>query len=293
MMFFADQTVDPNAPRNEIEPLATVRVFALLPTPTNLITDGALPDQQDVGGTYYARKIATGSAATFATLQLGRTPPVTDAAGFLQIPVPINVSKPSLAKTLHDFVVAPLDPGNLYFCVVRVHDSSGSWQQVSYAFTTKRQNVKLQWKDLYIIDDGVDVGSGFGVFQVFAYEGASLFSDMVDGIWFQRTSFNTDQTFSIIPQGAIIQTGPRIVGDDNRRIAIYLRGIGYRNWPRSNDIATSALNVPHEIRLPFGRNRETVVNKEETFFAEESGEAGIGGKLRFSVTVLVNVTYLP
>jgi hypothetical protein len=290
MMFLADWDVDPNSPRNEIDPLAKVRVFALLPTPSSLITDGALPDQQDVGGTYYARKIATGGAPTFATLQLGRTPPAPDAAGLLQIPVPLFVLE-APSETIHDFVATPLDPGNLYFAVVRVHDSGGNWQQVSYAFATKRQVVKLQWQELHIIDDGVSIGSGFGFFQVFAYEGTGLFADMLNDIWWQRTAFDTGQTFDILPQGAVVQSGPRIVGDDNRKIGVRLRAISYRGWPRSNDIAQSAFGQPSAIQIPVGKGRETVVDRSDQLYAGPVGQGGLTPDFSFSIKVRVNVTY--
>ena len=292
MMFFADWDVDPNGVRNEIDPLAKVQVFALLDTPSNLITDGALPDQQDVGGTYYARKIATGSVPTWATMQLGRTLPVKDGAGLLQIPVPLFILEAPLA-TIHDFVATPLDPGNLYFAVVRAHDAAGNWEQQSYAFTTKRQTIKLQWQQLHIINDGVLFGSGFGHFGVYAYEGTSLFGDMLSDIWWRRTAFTTGQNFDIMPDGEIVQSGPRIVKDDNRTIGVYLRGISFRGWPESNEIAESAFGQPGQIQIPFGRGRENVVNRSDTLGTIPKDQSGLTPDFSFSIKVLVNVSYQP
>jgi hypothetical protein len=85
LMFFEDGIADPNDRHNESPVLAALTVFAILPTPSVLITDGGKPDQEEVGGTFYGRKIAT-SSPTFATMEIGRKAPVKDAIGQFHIP---------------------------------------------------------------------------------------------------------------------------------------------------------------------------------------------------------------
>jgi hypothetical protein len=286
IMFFVNSPVDPNDPHNEIDPLATVQVFALLPTPSKIITDGGLPGEQDVGGTFYARTVATGSDPTFATLQLGRTAPVPDAAGLLQIATPLSIFEQP-QTTIHPFMVTPLDPGNLFFAVVRVHDSRGRWQQESYKFTTLRQTVKLQWQDLHIIN-----ASGNGFFRVSAFEGKTLFADMLNGVWFERITFDDGQIFDIMPQAAIVQTGPRVVGPANREIALLLEGWHYRSWPFGNDFTDSPFGLPQSLSIPFGKGTETVVNRSDLLFTQQGGGFSPGDFI-FSIHVLVNVTYQP
>jgi hypothetical protein len=102
--------------------LAALTVFAILPNPSVLITDGGMPDQEEVGGTFYGRKIATGSP-TFATMEIGRKAPVIDAIGQLHIP-DAQIFNSSVTgkvwdapKRIHNFAVAPLDPGQRHFAL--------------------------------------------------------------------------------------------------------------------------------------------------------------------------------
>ncbi|MGY4287196.1 hypothetical protein ACVWXO_006416 [Bradyrhizobium sp. LM2.7] len=175
LMYPEDGNGDPNNRHDESYVLASLTVFAILPTPSILITDGGLPDQEEVGGTFYARKIATASP-TYATMEVGRRPPVVDAIGQFHIPDAMILNSSITGKvwdppkTIHDFSIAPLDPGQLHFCVVRVQDTSGMWEERQFVFMTKRRNVKLQWSHLHIKDDGVSLDSGSGFFRVELYQ---------------------------------------------------------------------------------------------------------------------------
>jgi len=295
MMFPADLFIDPNMVRTEeANPLEKVRVFALLNRPSTVITDGALPDQQDVGGTYYARKIATGSMPTWATMQIGKTPPVADGAGLLQIPVPLEIIQKPLA-VIHDFEATPtrgyvtnstargtgLDPGNLYFAVVLAYDAAGNWEQHSYAFTTLRQTIALFWKDVKT------TGSGFGHLGVTVYEGRSE----VD-YWWRRGNFTDGQTINMLGT-SVYQTGPRIVDEDNRVISVELRGIRFRSYPSDNDIAKSIFG-PDTIKIPVGRGRETVINREDIKYADPVNHDNLFSKdFSYQITVLVEISYNP
>ena len=271
--------------------LASLTVFALLPSQTpTLITDGGGVNQQEVGGTFYGRKIATGSTLTFATLEVGMSAPVTDADGLLRIDNPLlTLDSPSLGGkvadfpvTIHDFVAAPLDPGTNLFSVLRVHDGLGHWEQKQYAFTTKRRNVKLQWKDLFIIDDGVLTGSGSGYFRV----QISQAQNQVGDLWWQRiTNFSSGETFDILPQSVITQTGLQKIDDNNREVKVNLWGISYRSWPFADDTASSEVG-PEAIGIPTGKG-EQVVDRVDKSVAEPDG----GASFSFEVHILVNIDY--
>jgi hypothetical protein len=294
LMFFEDGIADPNDRHNESPVLAALTVFAILPTPSVLITDGGMPDQQDVGGTFYGRKIATGSP-TFATMEIGRNAPVVDAIGQFHIPdaqifnssVTGKVWDPP--KNIHNFMITPLDPGQRHFCVVRVQDTSGMWEERQFKFTTKRRNVKLQWSELHISDDGVSLGSGSGFFRVELYQAGAPLGDL----WWNRiTVFNTNDKLNMLPQGMITETGLQAIDNANRTVSMGLWGKSYRGWPVKDEIATTAFGA-QTVPIPTGKGHETVVNRPDRRFADTHDGSGITSGFAFDVHVLVNISYAP
>ena len=293
-MFFEDGIADPNDRHNESPVLAALTVFAILPTPSVLITDGGMPDQQDVGGTFYGRKIATGSP-TFATMEIGRNAPVVDAIGQFHIPdaqifnssVTGKVWDPP--KNIHNFMITPLDPGQRHFCVVRVQDTSGMWEERQFKFTTKRRNVKLQWSELHISDDGVSLGSGSGFFRVELYQAGAPLGDLW---WNCITVFNTNDKLNMLPQGMITETGLQAIDNANRTVSMGLWGKSYRGWPVKDEIATTAFGA-QTVPIPTGKGHETVVNRPDRRFADTHDGSGITAGFAFDVHVLVNISYAP
>lgn len=294
LMFFDDTTADPNDRHNESPVLANLTVFAILPDPSQLITDGGLPDQEEVGGTFYHRKIATGSP-TFATMEIGRMAPVVDAIGQFHIPH-AQIFNSSMTgkvwdapKQIHDFSITPLDPGQHHFCVVRVQDTSGNWEERQFKFTTKRRNVKLQWSELHISNDGVSFGSGSGFFRVELFQAGAPLGDL----WWNRiTKFNTGDTLNMLPQGIITETGLQAINNANRAISIGLWGKSNRSWPVADEIATTDFGAL-EIQIPVGKGHEIVVNRSDRRFATTHDGSGITAAFAFDVHVLVNISYSP
>jgi hypothetical protein len=294
LMYYEDWEADPNNPRDESPVLATLTVFALLPGPTNLMTDGFQPGAEEIGGTYYARKIATG-VPTFATMEVGRRLPEKDAIGQYHIPDGLVLNSTMIGKvwappqTIHDFVPAPLIPGQVYFCVVRVWDTSGRWDERQFGFGTKRRNVKLQWDELFIIDDGVSIGSGSGFFRVELFQAQVPLGDL----WWDRvTSFNTGDKIDILPLAMITETGLQSIDDDNRDVSVNLWGKSYRNAFIADEIAQSEFGA-RAIFIPAGRGQETVVNRQDQMGALPKDGGGFTGAFNFGVRVLVNITYAP
>lgn len=293
-MYPEDGNGDPNNRHDESYVLASLTVFAILPTPSILITDGGLPDQEEVGGTFYARKIATASP-TYATMEVGRRPPVVDAIGQFHIPDAMILNSSITGKvwdppkTIHDFSIAPLDPGQLHFCVVRVQDTSGMWEERQFVFMTKRRNVKLQWSHLHIKDDGVSLDSGSGFFRVELYQSGAQLGDT----WFRRlTTFNTGDSLDLMAEGSITETGLQSIDNTNRAIRMGLWGKSYRSWLVADEIATSALGAT-SIVIPTGKGHETVVNRLDRRFADTHDGSGITPGFAFDVHVLVNISYSP
>jgi hypothetical protein len=294
LMYYEDSEPDPNNPRDESPTLAALTVFALLPGPTNLMTDGFQPGAEDVGGTYYARKIATG-VPTFATMEVGRRLPEKDAIGQYHIPDGLVFNSTTIGKvwgppqTIHDFVAVPLDPGQVHFCVVRVWDASGRWDERQFGFGTKRRNVKLQWDDLIIIDDGVSFGSGSGFFRVELFQSQVPLGDL----WWDRiTSFNTGDKIDILPLGMITETGLQSIDTDNRDVSVNLWGKSYRSAFVADEIARTEFGA-RAITIPVGRSQETVVNRRDLFGASAKYGGGITGAFSFGAHVRVNITYAP
>jgi hypothetical protein len=294
LMCFEDAANDPNDPHDESPILATLTVFALLPKPTNLMTDGFQPGAELVGGTFYSRKIATG-VPTFATMEVGRRLPEKDAIGQYHIPDGCVFNSTMIGKvwgppqTIHDFSAAPLVPGHVYFCVVRVWDTSGRWDERQFGFGTKRRNVKLQWDDLFIIDDGVSIGSGSAFFRVELFQSQVALGDL----WWDRiTSFNTGDKIDILPLGMITETGLQVIDDDNRDVSVNLWGKSYRSAFVADEIARSEFGAS-AITIPSGRDQETVVNRRDLFSANAKYGGGITGAFSFGVHVRVNITYAP
>jgi hypothetical protein len=298
LMFLADRSVDPNKPDDQNPVMASLTVFALLPSETSLITDGFRVDQQDIGGTFYGLKIAT-SAPTFATLEVGMSAPVMDADGLLRIDNPLfTLASPSLGGKvadapvmIHDLFATEtpginkrLDPGTNLFSVVRVNDHFGHWQQIQFAFTTKRRNVKLQWQDLFITNDGVAIGSGSGFFRV---EISQAHNQLGDLWWARITKFGTGDTFGFLSQPMITQTGLQEIDDNNREIRVNLWGQSYRSWPIADEFASSDLG-PQPIVIPTGRG-EQVIDRVDSLFA--TPDDGSINPFRFMVHIIVNINY--
>lgn len=295
LMFFEDSDGDPNNRHNESPVLAALTVFAILPTPSTLITDGGVPDQEEVGGTFYGRKIATASP-TFATMEIGKKDPVRDAIGQFHIPDAMIFNSSvtgkvwDAPKTIHDFLVTPLDPGQRFFCVVRVQDTSGGWEERQFRFTTKRRNVKLQWKELHISNNGVFLSKyGSGTFRVELFQGGAPLGE----VWWDRiTHFKTNQKFDMLPIPWITETGLQSVDNTNRTITMGLWGRSNRSWPNDDEIATTdfgATNIP----IPSGKSQETVVDRIDRRFANTHDGSGITPAFAFDVHVIVNVSYSP
>jgi len=90
--------------------------------PTTLITDRG----QQVGGTHYSQRVATGSTATNFFLQVGVSPPIPDPNGLQHLTSPLLTGF-SLLNTIHQLdlpkrvaqfpEVKPLLPGNAFFAV--------------------------------------------------------------------------------------------------------------------------------------------------------------------------------
>jgi hypothetical protein len=293
LMFFEDGIADPNDRHNESPVLASLTVFAILPTPSVLITDGGKPAQEEVGGTFYGRKIATNSP-TFATMEIGKKAPVRDAIGQFHIPdaqifnstVTGKVWDPP--KAIHDFMVTPLDAGQRYFCIVRVQDTSGMWEERQFKFTTKRRNVRLQWSQFHISDDGVLLGSGSGFFRVELYQAGAPLGDL----WWVRTAFATDDDPDMLPLGIITETGLQAIDDSNRVVSMGLWGKSYRGWFVEDEIATTDFGAT-AIPMPVGKGQETVVDRSDVRYADTHDGSGITSGFAFDVHVLVNISYSP
>lgn len=294
LMFFEDGIADPNDRHNESPVLAALTVFAILPEPSTLITDGGLPDQQTVGGTFYVRKIATGSP-TFATMEIGRKAPVVDAIGQLHIADALVLNSSMTGKVwdaprkIHDFNFTPLDPGQRYFCVVRVQDTSGAWEQRQFPFTTLRRNVKLQWKELHIGNDGVSGDDGSGFFRVELYQSNAQLGDLW---WIRRPSFNTGDHINMLPLGEITQTGLQAIDDHNRQISIGLWGKSCRGWFVADEIATTDFGA-RAIQIPFGKDQEHVADKVLQHFATTHDGSAILPTFKFDTEIILNISYAP
>lgn len=111
--------------------------------PTTLITDRG----QQVGGTHYSQRVATGSTATNFFLQVGVSPPITDPNGLKHLTSPLLTGF-SLLSTIHQLdlpervaqfpEVEPLLPGNDFFAVGLVFDASG-YENFVVPFTTHQR----------------------------------------------------------------------------------------------------------------------------------------------------------
>jgi hypothetical protein len=162
------------------------------------------------------------------------------------------------------------------------------WEERQFKFTTKRRNVRLQWKELHISDDGVAIGPGSGFFRVELYQAGAPLGDL----WWIRTAFKTKDRTNLLPLGMITETGLQATDDFNRVVSMGLWAKSYRGWLVEDEIATTAFGAT-AIPIPVGRGHETVVDRSDVRYADTHDGSGITSGFAFDVHVLVNISYSP
>lgn len=284
--YLAQALVNPNDPptENEKQPLDSLVVRALKQFPvTNLLSE--LP-ASDIGGTYFAFKLATGSAPTYAIMQLGQEPPITDAFGPPVIPKP-ELTLESEGKTLHQLQATPLLPGKRYFATVYVSNAQGDWQFFTLDIHTKQRTVSIQFKELVILDDSDPNSLGNnGRFRFQIYAVGDVPRRLLKQFDFQIDDFTDKAPANRI---SLADLGfSHVVTPANHDIGISLHGIEEDGWFETDDIAETTFGLPVKLRLPFGQFKESVVDAKQTISAYERQD---DDDLRFDVNVTFTVSY--
>ncbi|WP_439358833.1 hypothetical protein [Bradyrhizobium sp. DASA03007] len=253
----------PNDPRR-VDPKDQIAVRAIAGTGP-LLREPATPD---VGGTYAFFRVATGTVASFAVVQIGKTPPVADASGF-QTMANAEQTLESEGLTVHEFEVAPLVPTSSFNYLVTILDvgtptSTGTWQQVSGTFTTKQRVATIILSKLVITDDSDPnsvAGPGRFAFQI--RESGKPQPTVVKDWQFTISSF-TDKApnnqIDLSPYGLATVLGPKPLTADTDGIGIALRCVeedASAFWD-TDDIAETPYGTAVWLDIPTGRFKENV-----------------------------------
>lgn len=148
---YIDDWADPNAAPNDRARFEHAQVQALVSKPERQpwITD----QTTDLGGTFYARLIATPPMITTVHAEIGLAPPVAGTFGELTFSG-VVASADSVLKSVHAIELTPLLAGTLYFCTLRLSDQQGNWFYLEESALTLQRTVTVDFDSVFINNDG-------------------------------------------------------------------------------------------------------------------------------------------
>ncbi|MCQ4191297.1 hypothetical protein [Methylocystis suflitae] len=237
-----------------------------------------------VGGTFFLRKIATGSERTFLKLQVGLNKPEYEAYGvpFFDKPV-ATLANPFAA--FHDVEAVPLAPGNSYFAVVRLSDAKGRWQVLPIEqFTTLQRKVSLEFPKLHVQNDGDPMNSSQAEFNIAVKEDDSdvarfkYNNEDVDDTKPDKRNFDLPAEFHCV-------IGPKRVPPRGLPVTIEVWGTEFDGFLESDE---KAWNADSNIKFPVGFAREKVSDETQVLGASPAP----GDNFAFTVTMKFSVEYI-
>ena len=126
-----------------------------------------------LGGTFYLRDIA-GTRDFAMMLRMSRGSPLIDpATGAFVLTDEMSVGLTAFSKR-HKLEISSLDPGNTYFCVVRLIDEGGHcWEFIdsptgSSPFATLRRRITVHWDKvdpIYVDEDEAELNVRFSIIE--------------------------------------------------------------------------------------------------------------------------------
>jgi hypothetical protein len=293
---YSDPSIDPNSqdPNNpEPRPDAAITIpFMLKSGMAQLITS----QDQNAGGTWYRKTVAT-NKPTYFFLQVGNSPPFTDAEGTRRL-FPVLGAGNQMLSAQHDLQLQPpLLAGNNFFALGLVVDETGKWQVFENTFVTKQRKVTLNFGTLNIINDGAVSGGNTAEFNIWVREG----NNTIAHFFFGNVDNFDISGMPVIPlagQGCTpVVIGPKQITSNNHDVGILVRGLCAHtvalNEPSANYFPSShfpdGLPTPEKDKFPFTTGSAESVSG--VAFVVKARPEITGNKFAFDVTATVTVEY--
>jgi hypothetical protein len=300
-------TLDPNSPGFRVEQFeAFVTIVAIL-AGTN--ETGWIVDQgSSVGGTFYFRRIITGSLGstgpriTTMRLEIGQERPFrSPATGIWHLPDPKQILV-SPSTTDHRFEVLGLLPGHHYFATILLIDDKGRWSSFQEDFTTLRRKVTVSFKRLEIVDDGDDGdNTGEAEFKFLILRGrfaGGLGTSTVKTVAeFPYDHGNisdkkNERYIDLGPKDFTHVMGPEKVMSEDHDVVIWIRGneddthggSWFFSLFESDEPAWGIKPLP----LPTGLGLEQVIDRPFTVYAKP---AAVNCTFAFTTTAMYSIEY--
>jgi hypothetical protein len=263
----------------EQEALAIVTIFVLDSRPKALVNQHVFKS----GGTFALWSVSTDKEDTWVFMQVGASPPITDAFGILSIDEPTRevISNPT---KMHNVEAQPLTPGQFFSAIIRVSNSAGFWQCLQVLFKTKKRKVTGEITKIIIDNCGED-SPGEAAFWIDVIEfGTSGSETVIKHISFGDDEFKIrdgDEWVSeMVGQDWTFSVGPKaIVPEVNAFMSVRAHGKEY-DAPFSPEQAISQL-ANNKMPMPTGMVNEKVTNQ----IATEKAFNLTGGPTPFEFTV--------
>lgn len=280
---YIDDWADPNAAPNDRARFEHAQAQALVSKPERQpwITD----QTTDVGGTFYARLIATPPMITTVHAEIGLAPPVAGTFGELTFSG-VVASADSVLKSVHAIELTPLLAGTLYFCTLRLSDQQGNWFYLEESALTLQRTVTVDFDSVFINNDGDGGGVGEAEFWITTFEGDS----QVDQIHFGDDEYEI-LTGSAVPLNRQVVLGPTAVSAANHDVGINAAGIEYDGWFESDEHADTwghPPNLRRQLDFPAGSGVEQLTNHA---FGVSAIPGSVGDDFTFTVQGHYSVAY--
>jgi hypothetical protein len=297
--------IDPNSPSFKVEQFYEIVTIAAIVAGASE-TGWILDQGSSVGGTFYFRRVVTGTLGrpgpriTTMRLEVGQKRPVRHpAASIWHLPHPKQVVD-SPRTTDHRLEALDLLPGHHYFATVLLIDSEGRWSSLREDFTTLRRRVTVNFTGLEIVIDGDDNATGEAEFKFQVPRGARYSRGMAIEKQFPYENGNLSDKINgrhinLEPLNFTHVMGPEKVRPKDRYVAI--RVLRAEDDTHAGDWFFSLFNSDESVSsyawpltLPTGLGKEQVINARE--FAHAFPKEPPNHNFAFKVTVRYSVEYM-
>ena len=282
----------PNPDTKEGSELAHLQVIAVLDTarigkPNFLIDDAGMT--KEVGGTYYFRELKA-SVKCMMVMRLSKYQPVThDTTTGAFVMAYETDWKSSIHQFNHQLEATPIDPGMLYWCVIRLIDETGAWWEFLDGpsdvtpFMCKRRQVTVAWEGVRFTSvDGSDADTNIR-FQLL--EGDNI---LAADVLQHFNGVNDGDVRATDPAKSAIwwRVGPKAVDDGTRKMWVDTWGTEFGGFADPSE--HTRRGPRQEIYFPTGRAVERVIGYKFSLYREDPSE-----DFRYGVDVQYSIEYVP